>query len=82
MFFRAAGNMPYARSAWDGTVSFWLSVDPERDLQPGFCDPVQIFNWAQRPGSARSTQWMVGPARSSADGMSAQMRRKIFRRIQ
>lgn len=62
VFFRAAGNMPYARSAWDGTVSFWLSVDPERDLQPGFCDPVQItprawndaaffVEFEKRPGS-------------------------------
>jgi hypothetical protein len=42
VFFRGAGNMPYATSDWSGTVSFWLSVDPAQDLEPGFCDPVQI----------------------------------------
>lgn len=62
VFFRAAKNMPYAASGWNGTVSFWLSVDPERDLQPGFCDPVQItprawndaaffVEFEKRPGS-------------------------------
>jgi len=42
VFFRAARNMTYATSDWNGTVSFWLSVDPETELSPGFCDPVQI----------------------------------------
>lgn len=42
VFFRGSGNMPYAASNWSGTVSFWLSVDPANDLEPGFCDPVQI----------------------------------------
>src|SRR5688572_29270049 len=42
VFFRAQRNMPYASSNWSGTVSFWLSVDPKGDLEPGFCDPVQI----------------------------------------
>ena len=34
--------MPYAASDWSGTVSFWLRVDPRSELEPGFCDPVQI----------------------------------------
>jgi hypothetical protein len=42
VFFRGAGNVPFAASNWSGTVSFWLSVDPKADLEPGFCDPVQI----------------------------------------
>jgi len=42
VFFRAARNMPYAPSDWSGTVSFWLQVDPQGQLEPGFCDPVQI----------------------------------------
>lgn len=42
VFFRGAGNMPYTSMDWSGTVSFWLSVDPAQDLEPGFCDPVQI----------------------------------------
>jgi hypothetical protein len=42
VFFKGGTNVPYARRNWNGTVSFWLKVDPERDLEPGFCDPVQI----------------------------------------
>ena len=41
-FFRAHRNVPYAPSDWSGTVSFWLQVDPQGQLEPGFCDPVQI----------------------------------------
>lgn len=41
-FYRGAGNMTYAKADWSGTVSFWLSTDPQRDLPDGFCDPVQI----------------------------------------
>jgi hypothetical protein len=42
VFFRAQRNMPYATADWNGTVSFWLRVDPRGELEPGFCDPVQI----------------------------------------
>jgi len=42
VFFQGDRNMPYAARDWSGTVSFWLSTDPEGDLAPGFCDPVQI----------------------------------------
>ncbi len=42
IFFKGARNMPYQSTNWSGTVSFWLSVDPLNDLEPGFCDPVQI----------------------------------------
>ncbi|MCC7007401.1 MAG: LamG domain-containing protein [Acidobacteria bacterium] len=42
VFFKAQRNVPYAKTNWAGTVSFWLSVDPAGELDPGFCDPVQI----------------------------------------
>lgn len=42
VFFKGARNMPYQSTNWSGTVSFWLRVDPQKDLEPGFCDPVQI----------------------------------------
>jgi hypothetical protein len=42
VFFQGDRNMPYAAANWSGTVSFWLNTDPERQLEPGFCDPVQI----------------------------------------
>jgi hypothetical protein len=42
VFYRGGANMPYERTDWNGTVSFWLNADPEGELAPGFCDPVQI----------------------------------------
>jgi hypothetical protein len=40
--FKAAGNMPYRQRNWQGSVSFWLRVSPDEDLEPGYCDPIQI----------------------------------------
>ena len=42
VFFQGAQSVPYHASDWSGTVSFWLSADPQGELEPGFCDPVQI----------------------------------------
>lgn len=42
VFFEADKNVAYAAADWSGTISFWLSVDPAADLDPGFCDPLQI----------------------------------------
>ncbi len=41
-FFRADKNVAYQTNNWSGTVSFWLSVDPVTELEPGFCDPIQV----------------------------------------
>jgi hypothetical protein len=46
VFFHAAKNIAYARKDWSGTVSFWLSLDPEQDLEPGYTDPIQITDRA------------------------------------
>lgn len=42
IFFQADKNLPYRVQDWSGTVSFWLSLDPDKDLEPGYCDPIQI----------------------------------------
>jgi len=41
-FYKAAGNVTYSKQSWSGAVSFWLQLDPAIDLEPGFCDPIQI----------------------------------------
>ncbi|MEX2260579.1 MAG: LamG-like jellyroll fold domain-containing protein [Bryobacteraceae bacterium] len=46
VYYQAAKNVAYAERNFAGTVSFWLSLDPERDLEPGFCDPVQVTDKA------------------------------------
>lgn len=42
VFFKAEKNFPTPTANWSGTVSFWLSTDPAKDLLDGFCDPIQI----------------------------------------
>ena len=42
IFYKALDNVGYDQKNWNGTVSFWLKVDPNVDLAPGFTDPVQI----------------------------------------
>lgn len=51
IFYRARGNTAYSSSEWSGTVSFWLSLDPAVDLEPGYCDPIQITDAAYNDGA-------------------------------
>lgn len=46
IFYKAHDNVAYSSEDWSGTVSFWLSLDPATDLEPGFCDPIQITDAA------------------------------------
>ena len=46
IFYTAERNVAYSSEDWNGTVSFWLSLDPATDLEPGFCDPMQITDAA------------------------------------
>lgn len=34
--------LPKYQGSIDGTVCFWMRLDPDKDLKPGFCDPIQI----------------------------------------
>lgn len=38
LFFRADGHAALA----GGTLSFWLRLDPQKDLAPGYTDPIQL----------------------------------------
>ena len=42
IFYYADENVAYDPEDWSGTISFWLKLDPAVDLEPGFCDPIQI----------------------------------------
>lgn len=42
VFFRGEKNLGYSTNAWSGAVSFWLRLDPDKDLEPGYCDPLQF----------------------------------------
>lgn len=40
--FHGRDVLNYNGESWSTTVSVWLRLDPDRDLEPGYCDPVQI----------------------------------------
>jgi hypothetical protein len=42
VLFYKAEAIGYRPRDWEGTVSFWLKLNPDKDLQPGYCDPLQI----------------------------------------
>jgi len=46
VFYKADKNTAFEPKNWSGTISFWLSLDPETDLEPGFCDPIQVTDSA------------------------------------
>ncbi len=74
--------MPYSRHRRGGTVSFWLNLSPEKDLEPGFCDPIQITDttyddaalWvdfsAENPsdrGGGRATLYLNGERQGTSE---------------
>jgi hypothetical protein len=46
VFFRAAVNSGYRPRNWSGTISFWLGLSPDTDLEPGYTDPLQMTDKA------------------------------------
>lgn len=40
--FKDAGALGYSSERWNASVSVWLRLTPDEDLEPGYCDPVQI----------------------------------------
>ena len=41
IFYQAEKNLDYRQGGWNGTVSFWLNLNPDEDLS-GFADPIQL----------------------------------------
>lgn len=40
--YKDGGVLGYNAKSWSCTVSAWLRIDPDKDLEPGYCDPFQI----------------------------------------
>lgn len=51
LFFRGATNLAYRATNWSGSASFWLKLDPDKDLEPGYCDPLQFVAQAWGEGN-------------------------------
>jgi len=41
--YKNEGVLGYNAKDWSATVAVWLRLDPDKDLEPGYCDPVQII---------------------------------------
>ena len=42
VFFRGEQNLGYNTNGWSGAMSLWLRLNPDQDLKPGYCDPLQF----------------------------------------
>jgi len=40
----------YSPESWNTTVSVWLRLNPDVDLEPGYCDPIQIVGGDSNQG--------------------------------
>lgn len=40
--YRGEGVLGYNAKDWSATVSLWLRTSPDEDLEPGYCDPIQV----------------------------------------
>jgi hypothetical protein len=48
--FKDDGVLGYNATSWSTTVSAWLRLDPDKDLEPGYCDPIQIVGNDNKKG--------------------------------
>jgi hypothetical protein len=48
--YKGANVLRYNAVNWSASVSVWLRLDPDRDLEPGYCDPVQIVGNDSKKG--------------------------------
>ena len=48
--YKDGGVLGYSNRGWSATVSVWLRLDPDKDLEPGYCDPVQIVGGDTKKG--------------------------------
>ena len=49
VFFRGEKNLGFKTNDWSGSASFWMRLDPDKDLEPGYCDPLQYVaqSWGE-----------------------------------
>lgn len=48
--FKDGGVLGYNDKSWSTSVSVWLRLTPDQDLEPGYCDPVQIVGDDSKKG--------------------------------
>ena len=40
-YYAGPGAINYNSADWSGSVSVWLRLTPDEDLEPGYCDPAE-----------------------------------------
>lgn len=48
--YAGPGILGYNDREWNASVSVWLRLTPDEDLEPGYCDPVQIVGDDSKKG--------------------------------
>ncbi len=48
--YAGPGILGYNEQSWSVSVSCWLRLTPDEDLEPGYCDPVQIIGEDSKKG--------------------------------
>jgi hypothetical protein len=48
--FKDGGTLGYNATSWSASVSAWLRLNPDQDLEPGYCDPIQIIGNDSKKG--------------------------------
>lgn len=48
--YRGTDVLNYNDKNWSTTVSTWLCLNPDKELEPGYCDPVQIVGNDSKKG--------------------------------
>lgn len=48
--FKDGGVLGYNAKSWNASVSAWLRLNPDQDLEPGYCDPIQIIGDDNKKG--------------------------------
>lgn len=48
--FKDGGVLGYNAKSWNASVSVWLRLNPDKDLEPGYCDPIQIVGNDSKKG--------------------------------
>jgi hypothetical protein len=48
--FSGPNMLGYNAKNWNTTVSVWLKLTPDKDLEPGYCDPIQIVGDDSKKG--------------------------------
>ena len=48
IFYRAKDNIATDGDGLSCTLGFWLNLNPDQDLEPGYCDPIQVTDQSFR----------------------------------